>query len=108
MLPVAGVWLRKFEEDPLGDEAGADRSTLVLWTQSASSGVYVDIRLPVGSPGRSIEEAQKAGIVPRPSAIAANGFSNNAKERLQQQGGLVDIILRQKSFSGELVLNGQT
>ena len=100
MLPVAGVWLRKFEEDPLGDEAGADRSTLVLWTQSASSGIYVDIRLPLGSPGRSIEEAQKAGIVPRPSAIAANGFSDDAKKILLGRDGVVDIILRQKSFAG--------
>ena len=100
MLPVAGVWLRKFEEDPLGDEAGADRSTLVLWTQSASSGIYVDIRLPLGSPGRSVEEAQKVGIVPRPSAIAANGFSNDAKRILLGQDGVLDIILRQKSFAG--------
>lgn len=100
MLPVAGVWLRKFEEDPLGDEAGADRSTLVLWTQSASSGIYVDIRLPLGSPGRSTEESQKASIVPRPSAIAANGFSDDAKKILLGQDGAVDIILRQKSFAG--------
>jgi len=100
MLPVAGVWLRKFEEDPLGDEAGADRSTLVLWTQSARSGLYVDVRLPLGSPGRSIEEAEKAGIAPRPSAIAAKGFSSAAKKRLLEQEGLLDIILRQKSFAG--------
>ena len=103
MLPIAGVWLRKFEEDPLGDETGADLSTLVFWTQSARSGLYVDIRLPLGSPGRSIEEAQKAGIVPRPSAITANGFSDDAKERLQQQKSLVDIILRQKSFAGQII-----
>ena len=31
---VAGVWKRLWEEDPLGDSAGADRDTLVLWTQT--------------------------------------------------------------------------
>lgn len=102
MLPLAGVWLRKFEEDPLGDAAGADRSTLVVWIQSGSSGIYVDIRLPVGSPGRSIGDAQEAGIVPRPDAIAATGLSDAAKKQLLKQDGINDVILRQKSFAGIL------
>jgi hypothetical protein len=98
-LPVAGVWQREWEEDPLGDSQGADRDTLVLWTQSRDSGIYVDIRLPLGSPGRSLEAARGAGIQPRSSALAAS--SQEQKEQLEAKG-LLDIILQQKSFAGVL------
>ena len=100
-LPVAGVWSRQWEEDPLGDSRGADRDTLVLWTQSRDSGIYVDLRLPIDSPGRSLEAAQKAGIQARPSALAANGYSDVAKKQLVSNR-FVGATLHQKSFAGVL------
>ena len=72
--PVAGVWKRLWEEDPLGDSEGADRDTLVLWTQAPKSGIYVDIRLPFGSPGRSLQDARAAGYKLNPSALEAKGL----------------------------------
>jgi hypothetical protein len=95
-LPVAGVWQRSWEEDPLGDSQGADRDTLVLWTQSRDSGIYVDIRLPIDSPGRSLEAAAAAGIKPRPSALVATCFQQ--KDKLSAK--LIDVMLQQKSFAG--------
>lgn len=105
---VAGVWSRAWEEDPLGDSQNADRTTLVLWTQSATSGIYVDIRLPLQSPGRSWEAAQGAGFVPRPAAIAANGLSQASKDAIllkddqQKMSDIFDIMAKQKSFAGKL------
>jgi hypothetical protein len=97
-LPVAGVWQREWEEDPLGDSQGADRDTLVLWIQSRDSGIYVDLRLPLGSPGRSLEAACSAGIHPRPSALEATSMGEKVK--LVAAKGLLDLILAQKSFAG--------
>ena len=68
---VAGVWQRQWEQDPLGDEDGADRDTLVLWTQT-KSGIYVDIRIPASSPGRSIEAARRWGK-PYSGALSSTG-----------------------------------
>jgi len=100
---LAGVWQRVFEEDPLGDAAGADRDTLVLWTQAPESGIYVDLRLPKNSPGRI------ACCPPRPAALAATGMSGTAKQLLLSQrddsGGAphyYDALLQQKSFAGVL------
>eukprot|EP00978_Attheya_sp_CCMP212_P028543 scaffold98884_cov45-Attheya_sp.AAC.2 len=98
IMPVAGVWERQWEEDPLGDTEGADRDTLVTWTQSEKSGIYVDIRIPVGSPGRSIQAAQEAGVVRRPSALSARGC--HLPPTLAKQ--FLNVILRQKSFAGVL------
>lgn len=96
---VAGVWQRQWEQDPLGDEEGADRDTLVLWTQT-TSGVYVDIRIRKSSPGRSIEAARQWGKL-YAGALASNGnflFTPNDPKHLL-------TILSQKSFAG--VLNFQ-
>lgn len=102
MSIVAGVWQREWEEDPLGDAAGADRDTLVLWTQSSESGIYVDIRLPKDSPGRSLEASRSVGIEPCPRAIAAKGVTSpSTKEKLASSRQL-DLIVRQKSFAGQL------
>jgi hypothetical protein len=95
---VAGVWQREWEEDPLGDSQGADRDTLVLWTQARDSGIYVDLRLPLGSPGRSLEAARSAGIQPRPSALAATSMGQ--QDKLFGAGDLLDLLLAQKSFAG--------
>ena len=96
--PLAGVWQRLWEEDPIGDTDGADRDTLVLWTQAPESGIYVDIRLPLESPGRSLEAAQKAGFQPRPFGLAARGMT--IKELLSEE--VVSVLLLQKSFAGVL------
>lgn len=98
-LPVAGVWQRQWEEDPLGDDAHADRTTLVLWTQTSQSRVYVDLRLPQNSPGRSLLAAQAAGIRPRPSALGFNDYSPDARRLLHDYR---ETIFVQKSFAGIL------
>jgi hypothetical protein len=91
-LPVAGVWSREWEEDPLGSKS-IDRETLVLWTQSCDSGIYVDIRLPQGSPGRVSNV-----VNPRPAALAAVGLSDSAKRKLIPQH--IDYLMKTKSFAG--------
>ena len=94
---LAGVWQRVAEEDPVGNAAGADRDTLVLWTQTPESGMYVDLRLPKSSPGRL------ACCEPRPSALAATGISDKAKELLKQDDvPYFHALLLQKSFAGVL------
>jgi hypothetical protein len=97
-LPVAGVWNREWEEDPLGDSQGADRETLVLWTQARDSGIYVDLRLPLGSPGRSVEAARSVGIHPRPSALTATSMGQ--QDKLIGAKNLLNLLLEQKSFAG--------
>lgn len=92
---VAGVWIRLWEEDPLGDSAGADRDTLVLWTQTPC-GLYVDLRLPKESPGQSFSAAARAGYVPNPQSISADGL--DACTYASQ--GDFDIFMKQKSFAG--------
>lgn len=92
---VAGIWIRRTEEDPVGDVDGADRDTLVLWTQSKESGIYVDLRLPLDSPGRSLEAAARHSIVQRPSALAGQGMSESLLPH-------VDVLMEQKSFAGVL------
>jgi len=84
---VAGVWSRLWEEDPLrAADDEIDRTTLVLWTQTPS-GVYIDLRLPLGSPGRL--EGRKC-----PEALLARGFSHSQD--------FLNIIFKQKSFAGRL------
>jgi len=90
---IGGVWSRVLEQDPLDDPTAIDRSTLVLWTQAPKSGIYVDIRLPLGSPGRSNNDST------RPSAIAANGCEMTADQKT------MDVMLRQKSFAGILTVH---
>jgi hypothetical protein len=104
-LLVAGTWKRLFEEEPIGNTSGRDTTTLVLWTQARESGIYVDIRLPLQSPGRSSLDAtvSQSGIQPRPSALAATGFSQQAKTKLKEKGCL-DILLQQKSFAGVITV----
>jgi len=92
---VAGVWERLWEEDPLGDSEGADRDTLVLWTQTPC-GIYVDLRLPKESPGRSFAAAAKAGYVSKPQSIAADGLDAHT---CTSQGDF-EIFMKQKSFAG--------
>jgi hypothetical protein len=104
-LPVAGVWSRQWEEDPIGDSDGADRTTLVLWVQTPS-GVYIDLRLPQDSPGWSLDAAQAAGIVPRPSAIGVTSTTaSNDPVAIKNRASLIqhiEILCRQKSFAGVL------
>jgi hypothetical protein len=114
---VAGVWKRLWEEDPIGDTEGADLDTLVLWTQSPTSGIYVDIRLPLGSPGRSEACAKAAGYEPRPEALEGVGMTHHpahTKNPLSAEGqegihssssqAVQDLALfyQQKSFAGVL------
>jgi hypothetical protein len=101
---AAGVWQRQWEEDPLGDESGADRDTLVLWTQSSRSGIYVDIRLPLGSPGRCFAAARE-WVEPYPAAIAAISAVRTIPKGLLSKSPLdLAILLRAKSFAGVLDL----
>ncbi|KAL3917060.1 MAG: hypothetical protein SGILL_004891, partial [Bacillariaceae sp.] len=79
---VAGVWQRLWEQDPIGDDATADKDTLVLWTQAPQSGMYVDIRLPKGAPGRSKELVETAGFQPRPEALQGTGLTTTASADL--------------------------
>ena len=78
---VAGVWSRVWEEDPIGcDSTQADTTTLVLWTQApGTTGIYIDIRLPLSAPGRSIETARSFGYdpteKPNPEALHATGMT---------------------------------
>jgi hypothetical protein len=95
---VRGVWRRLFEEDPIGDTDGADVTTLVLWTQAPKTGIYVDIRLPKESPGRSKDAAVASGYQPRPEALQGVGLltGNSAKNCH------LEILSKQKSFAGVL------
>lgn len=89
---LAGVWERQWEEDPLGcDDDKIDRTTLVVWTQ-APCGIYVDLRIPAGAPGRSKGNKEK-----RPEALLARGL--NIREYTDEERNL---ILQQKSFAGRL------
>ena len=90
---VAGLWKRLTEEDPIGDTANADRNTTVLWTQSATSGIYVDIRLPKDSPGLSLQSAKD--FPKRPGALAGGMDYKLLASHL-------DVLTRQKSFAGVL------
>jgi len=101
---VAGVWSRKFEEDPLGcDEEEIDRTTLVVWTQTPESGIYVDLRLPLTSPGRSDTHCPR---VKDPSALCATSNSllkivhDNDAEDIK--ASWLDLLTKQKSFAGVL------
>jgi hypothetical protein len=90
-LSLAGAWYRRWEEDPLGDAQGADRTTFVQWTQASKSGVYVDLRLP------NVLQSKRPR---RPSALAANGSILDSDERLGNDE--LSFLLRQKSFAGIL------
>jgi hypothetical protein len=91
---LAGVWERKWEEDPLGcEDDKIDRSTLVVWTQTPS-GVYVDLRLPAGAPGRRqlIKDREK-----QPETLAARTLDCSKYTEEDKS-----VILQQKSFAGRL------
>ena len=121
---LAGVWHRLLEETPpLARGGKQDRSTVVLWTQS-KSGYYVDLRLPLLHPGRSdnvfvpVSKAARTSqqgkritdsslITPRPSALAANGYSPQAKQILLSKTDsmdVVDVLLATQSFAGMLTV----
>ena len=93
---VAGVWQRLFEEDPLAS-GNFDRDTLVRWTQ-APCGMYVDIRLPENSPGRSLQTATAAGYSPNLLALLADG--RVADDKIAISPELLNIFMNQKSFAG--------
>jgi hypothetical protein len=107
---VRGVWQRQFEEDPVGDEANADRDTLVFWTQAPKSGIYIDIRLPKGSPGRTdhataTTTSTTTSAIPKyPAALQARGSSTSNTNELHSILSETEqsILLRQKSFCGRL------
>ena len=86
----------------IGDSEGADRDTLVLWTQTPTSGLYVDLRLPKGSPGRSLSLARVGGFVPTPSALEARGFSVADPSKLLSSEQIDDLLLH-KSFVGNIL-----
>ena len=92
---VAGVWSRLFEEDPIGDDATADKTTLVLWTQTPKSGIYVDLRLPRNSPGRSDTVCERT---PCPSALRAT-----CDDTLSAYD--TTVLSKQKSFAGILTFH---
>jgi hypothetical protein len=96
---VAGVWQRLWEQDPIGDDANADKDTLVLWTQSPKSGIYVDIRLPKDAPGRTKELAEAAGFQPRPEALQGTGLTPLSKSA-GNPADLLELFFQQKSFAG--------
>lgn len=98
-----GVWRRQWEEDPLGDSEGADRDTLVLWTQSSRSGLYVDLRLPHDSPGRSLSAAESNGFRPCPYAIAATGWHGVPEIPPSNREVVLNTLCRHKSFAGVLI-----
>mmetsp|Transcript_14453 Transcript_14453/g.23912 ORF Transcript_14453/g.23912 Transcript_14453/m.23912 type:complete len:371 (-) Transcript_14453:24-1136(-) len=99
---VAGVWQRIFEEDPLGS-GSFDRETLVHWTQ-APCGMYVDIRLPQNSPGRSLKDAAAAGFSPNPLALITDettAILDDAENAISAE--LFNVFMKQKSFAGYLL-----
>ena len=97
---LAGVWSRQWEEDPL-DSGVFDRETLVHWTQ-APCGVYVDIRLPHDSPGRSVDAAAAAGFFPNPAGLAASADTASLPGQISAQ--VYESIMAQKSFAGQLYM----
>ena len=91
---LAGVWERQWEEDPLGcEDDKIDRSTFVVWTQTPS-GVYVDLRLPAGAPGRRQPSKDRET---QPQALAARNVDCSKYTEEEQI-----VILQQKSFAGRL------
>jgi len=102
-IPVGGVWKRLWEEDPLGDKAGADVDTLVLWTQAPNSGIYVDIRLPIGSPGRFDTTTTTAFTIKRrPEALEGTALSIAETADDEEFKALLPMLARHKSFAGVL------
>ena len=95
---VRGVWRREFEEDPLGDEDSADRTTLVLWTQAPQSGLYIDLRLPQGSLGRGDRDSSTP-IRKNPRALQGRGILVPPEDLSDDDRAL---LLSQKSFAGTL------
>ncbi|KAL3805520.1 hypothetical protein ACHAW5_011191 [Stephanodiscus triporus] len=69
-------------------------------SKTPTSGLYVDLRLPIGSPGRSLAEARSAGFVPTPSALEARSFSVTDPSKFSSDQ--IEVLLRQKSFAGQL------
>lgn len=105
---VAGVWSRVWEEDPLlsADEECRDTTTKVLWTQSPSSGIYIDLRLPIGSPGRGDDKGDANDIVfvKNPAAIRAFGPLALSMQTLdlQTKREIFTKLTKIKSFAGVL------
>lgn len=85
---ISGVWQRRWEEDPLGDDGNADRTTLVFWIQTPC-GIYIDLRLPKKS-----LDLPKADL--DPSALAGKGIACTSEVHY------LDIFSSQKSFAGVL------
>lgn len=52
MCDYAGVWVREWEEDPIGELA--DNTTQVYWLQT-KCGLFADIRIPQGLPAQPFE-----------------------------------------------------
>ena len=107
---LAGVWERIFLQEPLMT-GPFDRTTLVLWTQTPKSGIYVDLRLPQHSPGRAIGGNDCGIITKRPSAILVNGYSDENKKILLDDSNKTTLgaLLSQESFAGRLqVTEGDT
>jgi hypothetical protein len=69
--------------------------------QSPASGIYVDLRLPKDSPGRSLEKARALGIQPCPGALAATKGSLVLPAGVRESD-ILPVLCRQKSFAGVL------
>ena len=65
---------------------------MVVWTQ-APCGIYVDLRLPAGAPGR------RGGTTRRPEALLARSGSGNSECASDEERA---ILMQQKSFAGRL------
>jgi hypothetical protein len=105
---MAGVWKRLFEDDPLGSpDEDIDRSTLVLWTQTPC-GIYVDIRLPDGSPGRQQQEQDYNNNndnhhrKQQHNAAALQARGRDVNNDYNWSDEETTLILNHKSFAGKM------
>jgi hypothetical protein len=106
---VAGVWNREWLESPLGAPLDSRNvTTFVWWMQSSRAGVYVDLRLAAGSPGRP--EGSRINLAADPLALRAVRASDNLYEFVLANPSIVDVLLNQtSSFAGLLqVSKGDT
>jgi hypothetical protein len=109
---VAGVWNREWLESPLGTSAAArDVSTFVWWMQS-SAGVYIDLRLAVGIPGRQPADSRPIeGLVLNPLALQAVRASDTLYDLVVKNPSILDGLMdgSTASFAGVLnVADGDT
>ena len=104
-LDVAGVWSRLFEEDPIGDIDGADRTTLVYWLQVPTTGTYIDLRLPKDSLGRyeNSNSREANSITKSPTSLLGRQFQLSGGDEADSIHGVHwNILCNQKSFAGKL------